>query len=778
MPEKTSTTRGGARRRGIKRTLGRQPATWRDLLRSPRFGWALLIMLAYTVAASALVTATRETPRLVEGRLADTTRLARVDFEIEDLVATEQEREIRRRSTPRYYVANRAALDAVRRSLEGLPTALADAETLDQVAEGIREEFELDAERLAAIRREAVDGEASAGWRESVRALASELRTTPLLGREAFQLEMQESNALVELESEDGRTVELPKQQVVNIAGAQLEEVMTRLARRAGFSGAARPMVAEWLTRTARPTYTFDESKTSLRKLERAEEVPVQTTRRVEGDVLLRRGERITAEQREAALKERAAYRATHSPIERWAPRLALSGVVVIVVFSAGVYVSSFCRKLARNTTRTLVLTLLSAVLLGGVSLGATGTPGMATLWAVAATAFFAMILSAAYEQRVALSLALLHGLLTALALRFSVWEFGVLLATAGVAVWRLREIRHRNALVRAGVMTGLAGAAASALAGFAVVPPSSEALREIGLTAAQAGVGAVGATVLLMALLPTIEKVFNVTTGMTLIELRDPKHPLLRELQQRAPGTYSHSMTVATLAESAADAIGADGLELYVGALYHDVGKMNKPDYFVENQPPGYNRHDKLSPTMSLLVILGHIKDGVELAKEYGLPRSLLHYIESHHGTTLVEFFYRQAQQLADIQDAERPSETEYRYPGPKPRTKEAAILMLCDAVESATRALTDPTPSRIDALVHDLAMRRLSDGQFDESGLTFRELGRVEQRVAKVLSSIYHGRIAYPSTSGGDKSAEKGAEKPTEKPAPEQAPASQSSN
>jgi len=276
MPEKTSTTRGGARRRGIKRTLGRQPATWRDLLRSPRFGWALLIMLAYTVTASALVTATRETPRLVEGRLADTTRLARVDFEIEDLVATEQEREIRRRSTPRYYVANRAALDAVRRSLEGLPTALADAETLDQVAEGIRDEFRLDPERLAAIRREAVDGEASAAWRESVRELAKELRTTPLLSREAFQLEMQESNALVELESEEGRSSELPKQQVVNIAGAQLEEAMSRLARSAGFTGAARPMVAEWLTRTARPTYTFDESKTNLRKAERADEVPAR----------------------------------------------------------------------------------------------------------------------------------------------------------------------------------------------------------------------------------------------------------------------------------------------------------------------------------------------------------------------------------------------------------------------------------------------------------------------------------------------------------------------
>lgn len=747
MADKQSQSRNAARRRGIRKTLGRQSAPWRELWRRPRFGWAVLILLGYTLAGTFFIGAARELPTETQGRIADETRLARVDFELEDLQATEQERELRRRSTPRCYTANRAALDAVQRSLEGLPTALADAESIDQVAEGIREEFRLDEGRLAAIRREADEGEASARWRERVRELTAELRLTPLVSRDEYQFEMQEANAQVELEFWDVEASTLvAKTDLVNVAGAQLAPELNRIAQRAGFFGAARELVVDWLSRNAQPTFTFDESKTNLRKESRARDVAVLTTRRAKGDALFRRGDRLTPEQLEAATKERVAYAASLTPAERWSPRLAIAGVVLLAAFAVSVYVSAFCPKLARNTTRAFVLACLSATLIGLVTLGVAGAPGMTTLWAVAATTFFAMILSAAYDQRVALALALVHSLLTAIALGSSAGEFSVMLVTAGAAVWRLREIRQRNALVRAGALTGFVAAATSALIGFASRQPGPGVTEDLLLIALQAGVGAIGATVVLMASLPTIEKVFNVTTGMTLIELRDPKHPLLRELQQRAPGTYSHSMTVATLAETAADAVGADGLELYVGALYHDVGKMNKPDYFVENQPPGFNRHEKLSPTMSLLVILGHVKDGVELAKEYSLPRSLLHYIESHHGTTLVEYFYRQAQQLADIQDEDRPAETEYRYPGPKPRTKEAAILMLCDAVESATRALTDPTPSRIESLVHELAMKRMTDGQFDESGLTFRDLRKIEQRIAKTLTSIYHGRIAYP--------------------------------
>jgi len=257
----------------------------------------------------------------------------------------------------------------------------------------------------------------------------------------------------------------------------------------------------------------------------------------------------------------------------------------------------------------------------------------------------------------------------------------------------------------------------------------------------------------LVLGILPSVERIFHITTGMTLAELRDPRRPLLRELQQRAPGTYDHSLQVASIAEAAAESIGADGLLVYVGGLYHDIGKMHKPQYFVENQQGGSNRHDKLSPAMSLLVIIGHVKDGIELAREYKLPRDVIHFIESHHGTTLVEYFYHAARQRAEeAGDRESPQEVEFRYPGPRPQTKEAAILMLSDCVESATRSMSDPTPGQIEGLVHELARKRLLDGQFDHCPLTLAELGTIKEAILARVAAIHHARIAYPEEDRTD--------------------------
>jgi putative nucleotidyltransferase with HDIG domain len=208
--------------------------------------------------------------------------------------------------------------------------------------------------------------------------------------------------------------------------------------------------------------------------------------------------------------------------------------------------------------------------------------------------------------------------------------------------------------------------------------------------------------------------------------------------------------MQVATLSAEAAEEIDANALLCRVAAFYHDIGKINKPDYFIENQTEGNNRHLNLHPNMSLMIIHGHVKDGIELAKEYNLPTSLFPFIQQHHGTTLVEFFYHRACKQKEQTDPDAPaiSKTQYQYPGPKPKTKEVAILMLADAVESATRTLDEPNAGNIQSLVHELAMKRLMDGQFDDSDLTMRDLVRIEASMVKTLLSFYHGRIAYPST------------------------------
>jgi putative nucleotidyltransferase with HDIG domain len=253
----------------------------------------------------------------------------------------------------------------------------------------------------------------------------------------------------------------------------------------------------------------------------------------------------------------------------------------------------------------------------------------------------------------------------------------------------------------------------------------------------------------IVLGILPFIERTFRITTSMTLLELADVSQPLLRRLALEAAGTYNHSLQVATLAEAAAESIGANSLLCRVGSYYHDIGKIHKPDYFVENQLGRESRHLNLSPSLSLRIILAHVKDGVELAKECNLPTSIFPIIQQHHGTTLVEYFYHQAMTQTEPDAGPRLSETEFRYPGPKPRSREAAIVMVCDCVESAARTMSEPTASRIESLVHDLTLKRLHDGQFDDADLTLRELALIEQALCKAMVGIYHGRIAYPTST-----------------------------
>ena len=249
-----------------------------------------------------------------------------------------------------------------------------------------------------------------------------------------------------------------------------------------------------------------------------------------------------------------------------------------------------------------------------------------------------------------------------------------------------------------------------------------------------------------IQSLLPLIEKIFRIATSMTLLDYSDANQPLLKRLAMEAPGTFSHSLLLGSVAEAAAEAIDCNGLLCRVGAYYHDIGKINKPSYFVENEIGSTSRHVELSPAMSQLIIVGHVKDGIEMAKEYGLPAVLRQFIETHHGTTLIEYFYSEAKKKQDDKQSP-PSESEFRYAGPKPLTKEAAIVMLADTVEGAVRSMhSELTPTKIEAAVHNMAMKRLRDGQFDECELSLRELSQIEASISKTLAAHHHGRIAYP--------------------------------
>jgi putative nucleotidyltransferase with HDIG domain len=362
----------------------------------------------------------------------------------------------------------------------------------------------------------------------------------------------------------------------------------------------------------------------------------------------------------------------------------------------------------------------------------------------------FAMTVAIAYDEDIALLLAAEVALVVIVALGQGLADYVTLTAAAAATVFWMGRLRSRSKLIYVGLWAGgvavLTCLGANLLAGRALVLDGGVLDRHLLAEACRTGGWTVLAGFLMTGLLPFIERWFGVLTDLSLLEVGDVAHPLLQELVRRAPGTYNHSINVASLGEAAAEAIGARGLLVRVGAYFHDAGKMLKPSYFVENQ--GHeNRHESLVPAMSTLIIVAHVKEGVELARQYGLPQPIVDLIAEHHGTTLVEYFYRRATERsqADPHAAEVDEQT-YRYPGPKPSTRESAVLMLTDAVESASRTLTEPTPARIAGLVHDLAMKRLLDGQFDDCGLTLEELGLIEQSLVKSLTAVYHGRVKYP--------------------------------
>lgn len=316
------------------------------------------------------------------------------------------------------------------------------------------------------------------------------------------------------------------------------------------------------------------------------------------------------------------------------------------------------------------------------------------------------------------------------------------------------KRVRRRNRLFMAGLYVGLVAMAFSLLLHEAAGVIMDEKVgRMVGLPLI---IGIVTGMVV-GGLLPVLESVFGVTTDVTWLELGDLNHPLMRRLSIEAPGTYHHSLVVANLSEAAAETIGAGANMCRVCSYFHDIGKLSKPEYFIENMDPAANPHEDLTPRMSALVIIAHVKDGVDLAIKHNLNSRIIDVIEQHHGTSLAYYFYRQAldqkteqERLVKLgkvkeDDVQQVSEETFRYPGPRPQFKESAIISLADAVESASRTLEKPNASRIETMIGEIVQARMADGQLDECDLTIAELAKIKASFGKTLLSMMHGRIKY---------------------------------
>jgi putative nucleotidyltransferase with HDIG domain len=496
-------------------------------------------------------------------------------------------------------------------------------------------------------------------------------------------------------------------------------------------------LIAEKLAGT--PTLRFEEKLTKQEREVAHDSVPEAYRDYGRGDVLVEQGELITEDHLAALELEHATANAQRSLGARlW--RIGSVLALVTALFALMGY--SIIRTEPRiiESPRRLAVTCALVVLALGIARLLALQPWDAEIVPVALTG---MILALAYSPQVALMVTFALSIFTSLALGQGLGHFLVLMGGTAAAVLPLREVRTRTKPIQVGLYAAI---------GYFVLTWATGLFQSqaLGLVATdsfwRAGWGLM-AGFFLGGLLPFIERGFGIVTGISLLELGDINHPLLQELVRRAPGTHNHSVTVGTIAEAAAEPIGANGLLVRIGAYFHDIGKMVKPHYFVENQVGDVNRHANLNPAMSTLIIIGHVKDGYELGRQQHLPQPILDLIEQHHGTTLVEYFYREAARRCDQDpDAGDVQESAFRYPGPKPQTREAGLLMIADAVESASRTLSEPTPSRIESLVAELVKKRLEDGQLDECGLTLREIAQVRESLVKSLIGIYHGRVKYP--------------------------------
>lgn len=740
-------TKRTARQREIRRSKAQRHGVWYRRIPSGATLLVSVTTLAITLATAAILSVGGNTLDVRAGERIERPITARVEFSLPDPQETEQRRLRARDSSPNYYRLDVALIDSIHdRFSTAFTLAKAHLDAPQKLkAAAAERNIILNDEAVAELIRRAGRDEAQP-YREIVDAVLTRLRNRALVEQEGTGILRNATRAV--LATPDGGEFTRPMDQLYFGADVEtvvklIDDVVTTVPQplRSSFRNSLLAMLRMPDAESVfRPLYRFDAARTTSVATNAVEAVEPVFRDYNEGFVLADAG--IISPSELALLQaEQAAFNA--SPLDsrittlRVLSQFLISALIVggVAAYLARYRKSVFSGGLRRFISITSLLLVLFITRSGYVS-GA-----IPPEFAVGTQALAAALLAVVFPHGAVLAICGGFALLQTLAVQQGVSFLIVQLAVSGTMVLGLREIRNRGKVV----LVGLVGAAVALVATGVMHLLAGQTLTFALQTAAWAAGTTLLAGFIVEGILPAIERALRLSTGMTLLEWCDANKRLLRMLAAEAPGTYNHSMMVGTLAEAAAEAIGADGLLCRAGAYYHDIGKINKPEYFVENQTPGISRHDRLSPAMSLLVIIGHVKDGIEMAKEYALPASLRPFIAEHHGTTLVEYFYHAANRARQA-DEPAVSDSEFRYPGPKPQSRETAILMLCDAVEGAVRAMPEPTPNRIEAIVGDIVQKRLNDGQFDECELTFRQLATINRSLVKSLCGIYHARISYP--------------------------------
>ncbi len=540
---------------------------------------------------------------------------------------------------------------------------------------------------------------------------------------------------------------ELRSPQKIRDPATTLEEAGRLLEQAEGLDPQSRLSLFAMLRQLIRPNLTFNKQETEVRKVQASEAVAPVLFQLKKGEMIVREGERVS----EAQIKKLRALRDIGSDSSTLSIGLGLL-LAIGLLFQCG-------HRFAKRNLSTynpvnrdlffLSLCLLGLIILIKLSIFIFSALGSTFPYIDASSyyylfpfAFGAMLVRMVLSAEVALLFAILSSVLLGILFGNSLEITLFVLAASLTGIHGLRQCKERTVLYKAGMRVSLVSLLMVVAIHFQVGRAADlQLLYKSGF----ALLGGFFSSVLVTGMIPLLESLFKYTTDIKLLELANLNTRALRELMIQAPGTYHHSIVVGNLVEAAAEKVNANPLLARVAAYYHDVGKVKKPLYFIENVREQENKHDKLAPSMSALILTSHVKDGVEIARENKLGETILDIIRQHHGTGLIKFFYDKAKNKADP-DVQQISERDYRYPGPKPQSKEAALIMLADAVEAASRTLTDPTPARIQGVVQKIINNIFIDGQLDECNLTLKDLHSIAKSFNRILSGIFHQRIDYP--------------------------------
>ncbi len=504
-----------------------------------------------------------------------------------------------------------------------------------------------------------------------------------------------------------------------------------------------------------RPNLTYNSNETLARKALAADSVAPVFYQVKRGRVIVREGDAVTLQ----GVRELEALRA------QWVgggSRTAIWGIALLVaaaILSLWRYVEHHRRRQRFQRVRRLhhlvLLVLVASVLItrfllfvGDAIAGAVPAPPYnvaSAYWFAVPYAVGALVIMLLADAQVAW----VYAAVQTVVLGAMTGDVGIAMYSmlgSFAAIYGMSRFSQRTQLLRTGFTVGAMNIVV--VNGLALMAEPAQPWTGTLFESLLALFGGLQVALLAAAMLPPLEHVFNTLTDVKLLELSNMNLPLLKQLAVAAPGTYQHSVVVGTLAEKAAEAIGANSLFTRIAAYYHDIGKMSQPEYFIENQMEKRNPHERLAPHMSALILLRHVKDGLAMAQEKRLPQPLVDIIRQHHGTRLMRYFYDKARKQQDPKTG-TVNEQEFRYPGPKPQTKEAALIMLADGVEAMSRLIEEPTPLNLRQMIHKNSRLILEDEQLDECDITFSDLAKVEAAFLSVLTSMHHHRIEYPEQS-----------------------------